>query len=308
MEKNLSKKSPEQTLAAIDLGSNSFHINISRLENGQLQPCYLNGKKVQLAAGMQGGLLAADAVERGLRCVQRFKAELQNFPVSQLRVVATNALRLAANREAFIEPAEQLLGVPVEIISGQEEARLVYLGVIQNCSGGGVSRLVIDIGGGSTELALGQGAELQQLSSLQMGCVAYLRFFEGGEISEANFQQAYQAACAELEAVKSQFDGQWRACIGSSGTLLAVEQVLIQHSLAEAGIHREGLAKLRELLLSFDHLDEVSFHGLKESRRQVFASGLAIVLALFNSLDIESISLSDASLREGVLLDLLAGQ
>ena len=165
---------------------------------------------------------------------------------------------------------------------------------------------MIDVGGGSTELVVGEEGNPRLLSSLQIGCVSYLQFFPEGVMSADRFQRAYQSACSELESVSATYQGQWQQCIGSSGTLLAVEQVLIQQGLVERGISRTALKDLQHQLLSFQHLDEIRFHGLRESRREVFASGLAITLALFDRLDIEQMILSDAALREGVLIDMLS--
>jgi exopolyphosphatase/guanosine-5'-triphosphate,3'-diphosphate pyrophosphatase len=297
--------SSNQRLAAIDIGSNSFHMIIAACDQDKLGPSVRVGKKVQLAAGMENQQLAADAIGRGLVCLQQFVDQLKALSVTSLRVVATNALRIAENRQAFIEPAEQLLGCQIEVIEGPEEARLVYLGVSQDLPDETGRCLVIDIGGGSTELVVGEGALVRQAASVQIGCVSFLDYFFDGEINRSNFDRAYQAAKERLRAQQGLFANQWQACIGSSGTLLAIEQVLIQQGLSEQGISREGLAKLQDLLLGFHHLDEVSFQGLRESRRQVFASGVAITSALFDSLNINSMTLSNAALREGVLIDLL---
>ena len=293
-------------LAAIDLGSNSFHLLIADYRDGVLAPLARKGEKVQLGLGLSAAGLAADAIARGLACLAQFARLLQQHRVGLLRVVATQALRLARNRQVFIEPAQRLLGCPVEVISGQEEARLVYRGVSQGQGARGAPQLVMDIGGGSTELVLGQGDQVRVVNSLALGCVDSLRYFPQGQITADNLQRAYQAAAQQLAAVNDQYRGQWQHCIGCSGTLLALEQVLIQQRLVSQGISRAGLLQLRQQLLAFHHLDEVAFQGLKESRRQVFASGLAICLALFDGLQIEHMSLSQAALREGVLMELVA--
>lgn len=294
-----------KTLVAIDIGSNSFHLMAVKADQQPFRTLVRLGEKVQLAAGMIDGELSSQSIARGLLCLQRFKHcidELADQCV--LRVVATHALRLASNRQAFIEPVEQLLGCPVEVIGGLEEARLVYLGVAHSepCS---EPRLVIDVGGGSTELIVGRHFEAQVLSSLQLGCVSYLQFFANGEISPGHFQRAYDQACGELAGVLSRYRGQWQHCVGCSGILLAVEQVLIKAGLSQGGIERAALHQLKALLFEFDTIEAVRFHGLIESRRQIFASGLVITIALFDALQIERMQLSNAALRDGVLYELI---
>lgn len=292
-------------VAAIDIGSNSFHMIIAKQEQHELRPIERMGEKVQLAAGMEDGLLTPEAIERGVQCLQRLKQRLDAWPELVLRVVATNALRAAKNAREFIEPAEEILGCPVEIIAGREEARLVYLGVAHSLSDDKESRLVIDVGGGSTEMVIGKRFEPSIMESLHMGCVSYLSFFPEGQINREYFQQAYNAAYRELLNVRGQYLGNWEHCVGSSGTLLAVEQVLMNYELTKGGISHDALIPLLEMLLTFDTLDEVSFQGLKENRRQVFASGLAITMALFDAFGIQKMTLSDGALREGVLYDFL---
>lgn len=304
----MEKISLNQRLAAIDIGSNSFHMVIAELCDDGLKPLDLRGKKVQLGAGMQRGLLADDAIDRGLFCLRGFADLLQEWSVDSVKVVATNALRVASNSRLFTEAAEQLLGCTIHIISGEEEARLVYLGVQQDQGNSQLDRLVIDIGGGSTELVIGQEASIRTSESLQLGCVSFLRYFPNDQINEECFHNAYHAAADQLQATQQRINNQWQECIGSSGTLLAIEQVLIQLGLSDGGIHRQSLQGLKDKLLAFHSLGEVNFQGLRESRKDVFASGLAITLALFDVLDIETMTLSNAALREGVLIDMLADE
>lgn len=295
-------------LAAIDIGSNSFHMVIAKCEQQQLRPIMQLGEKVQLAANMVGGELSQSAMDRGLLCLHRFKQHIDDLiDGGALRIVATNALRLAVNKQVFIDAVEQLFGCPVEVVSGKEEARLIYAGVAHT-NADDQPRLVIDVGGGSTEIIMGRQFEPRVLESVQIGCVGYLRFFPDGEINHNHFQRAYDAACDELSSVASIYRDQWRNCIGCSGTLLAIEQVLINTGLSLGGVERTVLSQLQSKLLNFDTLEAVSFQGLKESRRQVFASGLAITMALFDVLNIKRMALSDAALREGVLYELIMMQ
>jgi exopolyphosphatase/guanosine-5'-triphosphate,3'-diphosphate pyrophosphatase len=301
------RKDNLDVLAAIDLGSNSFHMVIARVDANRLQPIDRIGEKVQLAKDMSAGMISSEAMERGWACMRRFKERLDDLKPDVIRIVGTNALRAARNGQTFIDRAEDILGVPVEIIAGREEARLVYLGVAHTLGDNSENRLVIDIGGGSTELIIGCHFEATMMESLHMGCVSYMqRFFPKACLSEENFDRAYQAACLELLNIQSRYQQKsWQNCVGSSGTLQAVEQVLINYGWSEGGISRAGLLKLKKALFTFKHLDEVSFNGLKENRRSVFASGLAIVLALFDTLEIDEMSISNGALREGVLYDLL---
>lgn len=292
-------------IAAVDMGSNSFHMVIAKLDNGEIRTIEKIGEKVQLAAGMQGGIITNEALERGEACLLRFAERLASLPSCVLRAVSTNTLRAAKNAKPFVREAEKILGVPIEIISGREEARLVYLGVAHTLADDGESRLVIDIGGGSTECVIGERFESKQMESLHMGCVSYMRYYPNGEISAQNFARAYNTAYLELLNICDSYRGRWQNCVGSSGTLLAIEQVMICNGLSAEGINREGLQRLKSLLLEFSHNDDVQFQGLKESRRRIFASGVAITLALFDALNIEHMSLSDGALREGVLYDLI---
>lgn len=292
-------------IAAIDIGSNSFHMVIARSEHNEIRPFERIGEKVQLGSGLEAGQLSADAIERGLDCLRRFQQVLRETPDCVIRAVGTNALRSAHNREAFIQPAEEILGCPIEVIAGREEARLVYLGVAHTQADDEDSRLVIDIGGGSTELIIGQRFEAKTMESLHMGCISFMRYFEGGKITRENFQAAYRAAYLELLQIRGDYLGQWQNCVGSSGTLLAIEKIIIDSGLASSGITAENLVVLQELLLGFDNVEDVDLPGLKESRRHIIASGLAITKALFDALEITVMRLSDGALREGVLFDQL---
>lgn len=297
---------PDQ-LAAIDIGSNSFHMLIAKIEQGELRPIERIGEKVQLAANMRDGQLDPAAIERGLACLARFEQRLRELSTQDavIRVVGTNALRAAKNRKAFIEPGERILDCPIEVISGREEARLVYLGVAHTLADDDDSRLVVDIGGGSTEFIVGNRFEARLMESLHMGCVSFLRFFPDGVINRQHFEQAYRAAFREVLNIRDRYRGQWQNCVGSSGTLLAIEQVLLEAGLLEYGINHHGLVQLREMVLQFSHVDQVDLPGLKESRRQVFVTGVAICCALFDALAIKQMTTSEGALREGVLFDLI---
>ncbi len=294
-------------LAALDLGSNSFHLIVARVEHGEIRPIERIGEKVQLAAGIEKGVLSDAAIERGLECLARFRQVLDSFKPNLVRAVGTNALRAAKNSRAFTESADAILGCPIEIISGREEARLIYLGVAHTRADDQQSRLVVDIGGGSTEFVVGQQFEAKLLESLHMGCVGYMqRFFPNGDINEKRFRKAYEAATLEVLNIRNAYHNLgWQECIGSSGTLLAIELVLQEQGWVTEGITAKALGKLCQKLFGYSHVDELDFPGLPDNRRAVFPSGLAIVCALVDGLGIRRMSTSSGALREGVVYDML---
>ncbi len=299
---------PEGTLlGAVDLGSNSFHLMIARIEHGELRPVEALAEKVQLGAGLEDGILSADAIERGLACLSRFAQLLESVEPERLRVVGTNALRAARNRREFTRPAREILGTRVDVIYGLEEARLVYLGVAHTLADDAQSRLVIDIGGGSTEFIIGERFEPRRLQSRQMGCVSFgNRFFPDQEIRGKYYKRAYKEARLEAFHIRRDFSAKhWEECVGSSGTLQAIEAALVTNGWAESGIDRDGLAKLESKLLDFKHMKDIQVEGLPSARREVILPGVAIASALFDELGIKQMRTSKGALREGVLYDLM---
>ncbi len=297
----------DRPLAAIDLGSNSFHLIVAKLDHGEIRPMETLAEKVQLAAGFKKGRLADDAIARGLDCLTRFQQLLSSVDPARIRVVGTQALRQAKNRTQFTQAAERILGVPVDVIYGREEARLVYLGVAHTVADDARSRLVIDIGGGSTEFIIGERFEPKQLESLQMGCVSYTdRFFSHGRLSKARFKRAYDQACIEVSHIKRLFPPhRWEEAVGSSGTLQAIEAILADLGLSEAGIQRSSLLKLKRHLLQFDTMEAIQLPSLVDKRRGVIAAGIAIALAIMDVLEIADMRTSAGALREGVIYDLV---
>lgn len=295
-------------IAAIDLGSNSFHMIVARQDYEELRPLERLGEKVKLAAGLgPKNQLDQAAMERGWACLSRFADYIEGMPPGSVRVVATDALRRAKNHQEFTQRAEQILGHPVEVIAGREEARLVYLGVAHTCSDDSTSRLVVDIGGGSTEFIIGERFEPRLLESLHMGCVAYSqRFFPEGQLTGKAFRAAYYAARRELLPIQQAYrDYGWSDAIGSSGTIKAVQNVLDGLAMGEAGITIEGLRELKRQLLAAGSVEKVSLQGLKEDRKPTFAAGLSILMGLFDALKIKTMQFSSGALREGILYDLL---
>ncbi len=295
-------------LAAIDLGSNSFHMIVARIDHGELRPIERLGEKVQLAAGLQNGRLDEQAISRGLACLTQFRQVLDRVSPQAVRVVGTNALRAAKNYSDFTLPARAIVGSPVEVISGREEARLVYLGVAHTLADDEKSRLVVDIGGGSTEFVVGERFEARLLESLHMGCVSYRdQFFVNGKLSAKRFEAAYQAAYLEVLKIRKLFKKRgWEDVVGSSGTMRAIEQVLVSQGWSESGISRKGLEKLKKLLMNYERVEDLAaIAGLKEARQTVFTSGVAITLAIFDALKLDIVQTSPGALREGVIYDML---
>lgn len=296
--------SAEARVAALDLGSNSFHVLVAARHGAGWHSLVRQGEKVQLAAGLEAGRLSAAAIARGLDCLARFAPHLLDLPGCAVRAVGTHALRVAVNREEFLQPAQQLIGHPIRVIDGDEEAQLIYRGAAATRG----RQLVIDIGGGSTEIIAGNGVQIEALASVPIGCITLLKYFPDGRIDGALLATAIAAAS---KAIRASWGGDPRgvlrggAVIGCSGTLLAVEQILVRNGWSAAGITRDGLDRLRHALLGFARIDAVQFEGLSESRRGVFASGLAIVAALFEVFDIDGMQLSGGALREGLIAELI---
>lgn len=297
-----------QQLAAIDLGSNSFHLVLARVVNGQLQTVEKRGEKVQLAAGLDSEKrIAPDAEARALACLERFAQRLKGIPRSNVAILGTNTLRAASNSAHFIEQADALLGYPIEVIAGIEEARLVYLGVAHTLADDNGKRLVIDIGGGSTEFIIGERFQPIELESLEMGCVAYTdKYFADGQLNKRNFKYASKAAQQEIQRIKRRYQKLgWDNVVGSSGTIRAAERVLSGYGLSGGGINLKALKKLRDLMIDQNSIEQLELQGVKDQRLRVFPAGVAILIGIFEALEIDHMQYSDGALREGALFDLL---
>jgi exopolyphosphatase/guanosine-5'-triphosphate,3'-diphosphate pyrophosphatase len=299
------------TLAAVDLGSNSFHLEIGRVVDGQIYPLDAVREVVRLG----GGLTADKRIDRAtqaaaLEALAKFAERLRGFPRQAVRAVGTNALRVAKNSPQFLREARAALGFPIEVISGREEARLIYLGVAHSLPAAALSkgdrRLVFDVGGGSTEFIIGTGLEPQLTESLYMGCVSYMKYFPDGHIEKPYMKAAELAARQELAGIVRSYRAEgWEEAVASSGTARAIENILRENGLAEEGITREGLDKLRSLLLKHERADPDRIAGLRPNRAPVLPGGVAIMSAVFDELGLESVKVSDGALRHGVLYDLL---
>ncbi|TWH71459.1 exopolyphosphatase/guanosine-5'-triphosphate,3'-diphosphate pyrophosphatase [Azomonas agilis] len=295
-------------IAAIDLGSNSFHMVLARTSDRELRILDRLGEKVQLAAGLdENRHLTEESIVRGLDCLSRFAQLVNGLPEGAVRIVGTNALREARNRDDFIRRAQLILKHPVEVISGREEARLIYLGVSHTFSGRAAKRLVVDIGGGSTEFIIGQEFDSQVRESLQMGCVSYTqRYFRDGKITPQRFEQAYTAARLELMGIEKNLCRLgWEEAIGSSGTIRSIAAATQEAGLGQGQATVEGLGWLKQKVLKLGSVDKIDVAGIKPERQAVLPAGLAILEAIFDALNIKDMSISEGALREGVLYDLI---
>lgn len=296
----------DETVAAVDLGSNSFHMIVARIVHGQLHVLDRLQETVRLGAGLdERNRLTAEAGRRAIDCLKRFGQRLHGMQASSVRAVGTNTLRRARRVEKFLARAEAALGHPIEVISGREEARLIYLGVAREIPEDG-PRLVIDIGGGSTELILGERMEPRLAESLYMGCVSmWQAHFPNGRITAKALRRAETAARLELQPVEAQFRHGWQLAYGSSGTIRTIGAVARAAGWCDSDITPAALAHLREALLEAGHVDRLRFAALSADRAPVFPGGVAILTAVFDALGIESLRVSDSALREGLLYDLL---
>ena len=297
-----------ETLAAVDLGSNSFHLQIGRVVDEQIY--LLDGLRepVRLGAGLTRDKRIDRATqERALEALRRFSDRLRGFPAEAVRVVGTNALRVAKNSRQFLAEAKEALGFQIEIIAGREEARLIYLGVAHSLPLSREKRLVMDIGGGSTEFIIGIGVEPGLMDSLYMGCVSFsLKYFADGRIEKSAFKQAELAARNELQTIVKQYTRHgWAEAVASSGTARSIAAILEANGWSEHGISAFGLDRLRSALLKAGEVERLALPGLREDRLSILPGGLAIMCAAVDELGIGHMNVSDAALRQGVLYDLL---
>lgn len=295
-------------VAALDIGSNSFHLVVARIVADTVQIVHRVKQKVRLADGLdKDNVLSEEAMLRGLDTLAIISESLQGFAPDTVRIVATYTLRKAKNAKEFIRAAHKILPYPIEVISGIEEARLIYSGVAHTVQDNG-KRLVIDIGGGSTEFIIGEGYETKILRSLQMGCVSYTKqFFKNGELKPKAFDKAITCAQQELELIDSKYIKiGWQSCIGTSGTIKAILSLSQNiNDTNQTGIVKlADLIALRTLCCDAGHIENLSLNGITEDRLPVFAAGLSILIAAFQSLKVETMEYSSAALREGVIYEM----
>ena len=292
-------------VAALDIGSNSFHLVVARIVAGSVQILHRVKQKVRLAEGLdENNVLSEEAMERGLNMLRVIAESLRGFEPDSVRIVATHTLRKAVNARDFINQAKEILPYPVEVISGVEEARLIYSGVAHTNHADG-QQLVVDIGGGSTEFVIGKGFKPLLCRSLQMGCVSYTqRFFPDGELKGKSFDRAITAAAQELEMIDGKYRRLgWVQCIGTSGTIRSLFTLCQQDNANghDVPVTQKSLRNLMKEFVSAGHVDKLNYPNLSDDRRVVIAGGLAILIAVFKALDIEGLTYSPAALREGVL-------
>jgi exopolyphosphatase/guanosine-5'-triphosphate,3'-diphosphate pyrophosphatase len=295
-------------LAAIDLGSNSFRLEIGQHSHGQIQRTEYLKETVRLGNGLDTERqLTPEAMQRGWDCLARFGERIAGFDKKQVRAVATQTLREARNRDEFLARGSELLGFPIDVIAGREEARLIYLGVAHLLPQSNERRLVVDIGGRSTEVILGQAYRSEQVESYRLGSVSWsMNYFPDGQFSAAAFERAEIAAKAVLdEATVNYPRNRWDVAYGSSGTIGAVAHVLTAAGWPDGSITREGLAWLRERLIKAQNVDRLRLEGLKEDRRAVIGGGLSVLSAVLDLLDIREMQAAQGALRQGALYDLL---
>ncbi len=293
-------------LAAIDIGSNSFRLELAQLQHGRYRRIAYLKETVRLGGGLDAnGYLTESAAQRGLDCLKRFAVRLQGFDATQVRAVATQTLREARNRDAFLVRAEAALGFPVEVISGREEARLIYAGV-SFLQPGDASRLVIDIGGRSTEMILGQGRLPMAVESFKVGSVSLsMRWFADGRFTEQAFRDAQVAAGAELEEALTMFAPQlWREALGSSGTAGAVSQILQAADISDGTITPEGLRWCIARCLEAGSTEHLNLPSLREDRKAIIGGGLALLYTLATHFGIGALRPAKGALRQGVVIDL----
>lgn len=297
-----------QEIAAVDLGSNSFHLLVARAGDGDIQITDRLREPIRLAAGLDADKrLMPDAAQRALACLGRFGQRLKGIPPERVRAVGTNSMRRMRKGTDFLAAAEMALGHSIEIIAGLEEARLVYGGVTHGMPASTPRRLVVDIGGGSTEVIIGQHAAPKLMESVALGCVVHTqRFFEDGEITRQKFRKARIAARVELEFLERQYRrAGWDVALGASGTVRGVWRVMMAEHWCENELTRQGLEKVIDLTVARGHVDRLDFPALREDRRPVFAGGLAVLAGVFDSLRIEQMETSERALREGLIYDQL---
>lgn len=297
----------QSLLAAIDIGSNSFRLEIGRIHHGHIQRVEYLKEAVRQGADLdEDGNLSEASIERGIKCLARFGERLKGFDASHVRAVATQTLREATNSAVFLNLAKEALGFEVEIISGVEEARLIYQGVSRFLPQTEDRRLIVDIGGRSTEFIIGQGFQAQKTASLHVGSVAWsLKHFADNTFSEKNFKRAQIAAESVFETLGDNYQSQhWDVAYGASGTAGAIADILEQYGTTPGTITLEGLKWLKETLISAKHVDKLRINGLKEERKPVIGGGLSIMLAIFSFLEIDTLNLAKGALRHGVQYDM----
>jgi exopolyphosphatase/guanosine-5'-triphosphate,3'-diphosphate pyrophosphatase len=299
----------QEIIASVDLGSNSFHMLVARVDDtGNLHPIDKLKEMVRLRGGLDNNNnLSKEAEERALDCLSRFGERIRHLPADRVRIAGTNTLRTMKDAQSFQRKAKKRLGHSIEIIGGREEARLVYLGVAHTLSDDHGKRMVVDIGGGSTEFIIGDEFKPKHLESLNMGSVSVTqRYFPDGSLKKKLWKKANTALRLEIMPIQKQFDqSQWEISTGSSGTIKATRKIILELGLEKFGITLYALHTIRDIMIKAGHFNNLELPGLKSDRAPVYAGGLAVLIAIFESLHIKQMTVSDGALREGLLYDLI---
>lgn len=300
--------SEKNLIAAVDLGSNSFHMIVARIEGAHFHVVDRLREAIRLGAGLNEERMLTPEVQRAaLDAIARFGQRLRGMPQGKVKAVGTNTLRQARNSRGFLTRARDVLGHPIDIVSGVEEARLIHLGVVSAMRAPEQRHLVIDIGGGSTELIVGERGKPVYMESLGMGCVNMSqRYFADGQLRSKAFSRAVVQAELEIEPVKQHFlELGWHQAVGASGTIRAIERMVVAAGWSDAGITLSALNKLRDAVLALGSVAKLELPGLAKDRAPVLPGGLAVLIALFEALHIDTLHVSERALREGLLYDLM---
>ena len=294
-------------IAAVDLGSNSFHMVVAQDQHGQLKIIDRMREMVRLGAGLNSaGILSEESQARGIECLEKFGQRLQEMHADSVRVVGTNTLRVAKNGSEFIQRAEEALGHPIQVISGVEEARLIYQGTIHAITGPDEKWLVVDIGGGSTEVIVGEKGEPLLMESVHMGCVMLSeKYFSDGKLEKKRFKKASVTAKLQMQPIEARVKALgWQYVVGTAGTIRTIAELMREFELSDSGITHKGIKALITKLQEAEHIDNVNFISLAKERKPVFAGGLVALKVIFEELGIKKMLASDGGLREGLLFDL----
>jgi len=305
---NITQRQQNKVIAVIDMGSNSFHMVVAQSHEGQIKIIDRHKEMVRLSTGLnKSRQLDQQAIERAIACLGRFGQRLRDMNAGSVRVIATNALRAAKKTRLFLKQAQQALGYPVEIISGIEEARLIYKGTVFSISRPEEKRIVVDIGGGSTEVIVGEGNQPVHMESCFMGCVSYSeRYFKDGKINAEAFEAAVLDAKQQLRSTANKFKRiGWDIALGASGTIKAIMIIKEQHSDTSQPLGLHHLIDIRDELINIGDIKHLEYANIKKERMPVLPGGLAILIAIFESLEVKQMDFSDGALREGVLSDLI---
>lgn len=301
--------STQNNVAVLDIGSNSFHLIIVSLNKNELSILHKAKYKVGLAEDLiNTGLLSSKTFSLGLDALQQINSVVESYPIDHVRVIATQALRSAKNTGEFISQAKDVFPYPIEVISGKEEARLIYKGVISREQANDI-QLVIDIGGGSSEFVIGQGIQAKLLNSINIGCVSFTnRFFNHGELSEHAFNQAINAACEQIEPIASEYITHgWDVCFGTSGSIESIFSVMQMMKIGNQ-VNLHNLETLMSQIIAFKSTNLLKLGVINEDRKHVFPAGLAILIAMFRTLKIDQMEFSQADLGQGVAFELMEQQ